>query len=115
MGIDVDMLMDSAIRGVRDVFGRPVQYSVGGTAPAIELRAHYVRQHQELESGVTPGPGISTTTNMLDFRTADLVAAGISPRQGDTVTMRDGEVWRVLDVQPGDVGTTYLVVGRRAA
>lgn len=113
--IDVDAIMDTAITGVETVFGRQVLYSVGGTAPAVELRAHYVRQHEELEGGIPPGPGVSTTRNIIDFRRATLDAAGITPRQGDTLTMRDGEVWRVLDVQPGDVGTVYLVIGRRAA
>lgn len=112
---DVDQLMDLPIQGVETVFGRQVLYSVGGTAPAVELRAHYVRQHQELEGGTPPGPGLSTTTNIIDFRRATLEAAGITPRQGDVLTMRDGEVWSVLDVQPGDVGTVYLVIGRRAA
>jgi hypothetical protein len=111
--IDVDQIMDTAIMAVRDVFGRPVSYSVAGTGPAIDLVAHYFREHNTFDEGT--GAGVSTTRDVLDFRTADLTAAGISPRQNDVITMRDGQVWRVLDVQPGDVGSLYLYVGRRSA
>lgn len=111
--IDIDQIMDTAIVGVKSVFGRPVSYSVAGTGPAIDLVAHYFREHREMDQGT--GASVSTTRDVLDFRAADLTEAGITPKQNDVVTMRDGQVWRVLDVQPGDVGSTYLIIGRRSA
>ena len=112
MTIDVDTLMDHGTRATERVFGRAVAYSVQGTAPAVSVRGHYLRRHNEQDSGTAQS--VSTTEDVLDFRTATLAAAGISPRQGDVVTFL-GQTWKVVDVQPGDTGTVYLVLGRRSA
>jgi hypothetical protein len=108
--MDVDALMDRAIRGVKRTFGRPVSYSAGGVNPPVSLRAHWIREHVEEQPGLTVGA--STTRDLLDFRAVDLTAAGIVPAQGDVVTFR-AESWQVIDVQPGDIGTTFLHVARR--
>lgn len=110
---DVDQMMDLAISGVKNVFGRPVSYLVGGTAPGVALVGHYIREHVDLDPG-TNVP-ISSTRDLLDFRSADLSAAGITPRKDDVVTFADGSTWRVLAIIPGDLGTTYLHIGRRSA
>lgn len=106
----VDRIMDLAIRGVRNHFGRPVAYQVQGVGPTVDLTAHYVREKREESPGTRES--VSTTADVLDVRVADLEAANIRPRQRDVVTF-DGQTWTVVDVQPGDLGTVYLTLGRR--
>jgi hypothetical protein len=112
MTIDVDTLMDRAILATENTFGRTVAYSVQGTAPVVSVRGHYLRRHLEENAGASQS--VSTTEDVLDFRVATLAAAGISPKQKDVVTFL-GQTWTVVDVQPGDTGTVYLVLGRRTA
>lgn len=109
----VDLLMDRAIRATRDILGRPVAYSIGGIGATVPLRANYVRRHAEITGGLAMP--VSSTRDILDFRTEDLRAASITPQQGDTVSFRSGELWEVVDVEPGGVGTTYLHIARRAS
>lgn len=115
--MDPDALMDLAVTATRQTFGRPVTYTPRSGSP-VTLRGDFQSQEQT----VSVDPPVTSTVPVLDVRTADLVAAGVSPtprdgtRQGDAVSFAVRGVthtFDVLAVEERSPWSTVLILGRR--
>ena len=115
--MDPDSLMDLAVSATKQVFGRAITYTPRSGSP-VTLRGDF----QSQETQASTDPSMTTTAPVLDMRTADLVAAGISPtpkegsRDGDRVafTVRGvAHTFDVLAVEERSPWSTVLILGRR--
>ena len=113
----VDDLMDLAVSATKTIFGRSVVYTPASGSP-VPLRGDF----QSSETSLDTDPPTTTTVPVLDMRTADLVAAGISPRprdgtrQGDVVAFfvrGEPHTYDVLAVEHRSPWSTVLTLGRR--
>jgi len=117
--MDPDELMDLAVSATKTTFGRSVTYTPQDSA-AVSIKGDF----QQVETTLSTDPPTTSTVPVLDVRTADLEAVGITPtardgtRAGDVVAFSvRGELhtYDVLAVEQRSPWSTVLVLGRRAA
>ena len=113
--MDVDAIMDKAILAARKTFGRPVTYVPPDGGASKAFVADFQRASKNVDLDAVEH---STFDPRLDVRQADLDALGLVVEQQGVVSFTaEGKLqsYVVLDVQRSAVGTTVLVLGRRAA
>lgn len=110
-------LADLTRRAVRDAYGEAVTYTPAG---GVAVSVVGIVRTESLELVLDPeAPPVATTRQVVDFRTAALDEAGITPRTngGDIVVVASGDAegtWRVIDLEHPCDGTLVLVLGRRS-
>lgn len=117
---DVDALMDVVQVAVEATFGRAVTYTPVG-APSVSTLpdgSDLCAVWTAAETSLSPATAAHARPNpTLDFRTASLTLAGITPRPGDVVAftvLGEAREYRVTELQPSDEGSTVLALAGRA-
>lgn len=115
--MDVDALMDTAIKAVEAIFGRPVAYtSASGTVNiTVNITADFQEAYEAQDAGGTVD--VAATMPALDCRAKSLQDAGIAPRADDSVTFDvrgETRTYRVAFVTRPAPGSVVLMLGQQS-